>query len=90
MTSPLPESQYTHMLFPLGVSSCEQYETRLESCKDHLMQVTLDDLYKDKAIVGDVLDDDYEPVPMSSGVVRAKRAMGFWMKKSPKNEIDTT
>ena len=41
------------------------------------MQVTLDDLYKDKAIVGDVLDDDYEPVPMSSGVVRAKRAMGF-------------
>jgi hypothetical protein len=54
--------------------------------------VTLDDLYRDKSIVGDVLDDDYEPVPMASGLVRAKRAMGlFWMKKSPNNsEIDTT
>ena len=55
--------------------SCEEYEERLEKCKSELMKVTLDGLYADKSIVGDVLDLNYEPKKMASGFERAKRTL---------------
>lgn len=55
--------------------SCEEYESRLEKCKSELMKVTLDELYADKNIVGDILDSDYEPKKMASGFARAKRTL---------------
>ena len=57
--------------------SCEEYESRLEKCKSELMKVTLDELYADKKIVGDVMNPNYEPKKMGSGYERAKRTFGF-------------
>jgi hypothetical protein len=54
--------------------SCEEYESRFETaCKDDLSKVTLEDLYKDKKLVGDVLNDTYQPVIMSTVSERASR-----------------
>ena len=41
--------------------SCDEYELRLQKCKDALQGMTIDELYKDKNIVGEILDEDYEP-----------------------------
>ena len=68
-----------------ALRSCEQYEERLEKSKDALARVTLHDLYKDKSIVGNVMDNDYEPVLMSSGMARAKRALSLWTSDSKKS-----
>ena len=57
--------------------SCEEYESRLEKCKSELMKVSLDKLYADRTIVGDVLDANYEPKKMASGFQRAKQTLRF-------------
>lgn len=44
--------------------SCDEYELRIQKCKDALQQMTIDGLYKDKNIVGEILDKDYEPYMM--------------------------
>jgi hypothetical protein len=41
--------------------SCEEYELRLNEIKDVLQRVTLEDLYNDKAIIGDTLNPGYVP-----------------------------
>lgn len=41
--------------------SCDEYEARLETCKKYLCHINLDDLYRNKDIVGNVLDEDYKP-----------------------------
>jgi hypothetical protein len=58
--------------------SCEEYEQRLENSKSTLMKVTLDELYADKSIVGDILDQDYEAKKMASSYQRAKRTLGYF------------
>jgi predicted lipase len=57
--------------------SCEEYEERLQKCKSALGEVTLDELYVDKSIVGVILDEDYEPKKRDSGMQKAKRAYGY-------------
>lgn len=66
--------------------SCSEYETRLLACKDDLDTLTLDAVYRDPNIVGDVLDADYVPELMPSGAARAKRAFGFWRSTSGNSE----
>eukprot|EP00978_Attheya_sp_CCMP212_P003697 scaffold7772_cov46-Attheya_sp.AAC.1 len=53
--------------------SCEEYEERIESVKYELEKITLDDLYQDKKIVGNILDPDYKPVMMLGFKDRASR-----------------
>mmetsp|Transcript_18383 Transcript_18383/g.28385 ORF Transcript_18383/g.28385 Transcript_18383/m.28385 type:complete len:465 (-) Transcript_18383:406-1800(-) len=59
---------------------CEEYEARLQTCKKYLVNVTLDDLYNNKSIVGSVLDDDYQPeialnvVQKASKLVKTRRS----------------
>jgi len=65
--------------------SCEEYEERLEKCKSVLDGVTLDDLYADKAIVGGILDEDYEPKKRESGMKRASKMFGY-MRGSKKSD----
>ena len=62
--------------------SCEEYESRLEACKTDLKNVTLNDLYNNKGIVGNVLDPDYEPKVMLSASERVTRIAGSDMLKS--------
>ena len=50
----------------LRYHSCEEYELRINSCKDALQKVTLEDLYKDKKIVGTSMDPGYEPKLLST------------------------
>lgn len=45
---------------------CDLYEQRMENCQYDLSQVTLDQLYSDKTIVGDILNSDYQPSPRHS------------------------
>lgn len=67
--------------------SCEEYEARLEKNKEALTAVTLDDVYADKSIVGNILDEDYEPKKQQSSMERAKRAFGY-MKGSTKSSLE--
>jgi len=53
--------------------SCTEYELRLKACKKDLENKTLDDLYNDKGIIGNVLDPDYEPKVMFSATERVAR-----------------
>jgi len=46
--------------------SCEEYLERMERCQEALQNKTLDDLYQDKTIVGNVLNDDYESKMLTS------------------------
>lgn len=55
--------------------SCTEYEIRLEACKKDLENMTLDDLYNDKGIVGNVLDPGYEPKVMLSAKERVSRVV---------------
>eukprot|EP00978_Attheya_sp_CCMP212_P001974 scaffold4063_cov40-Attheya_sp.AAC.1 len=57
----------------LEFHSCEEYEERIESVKYELEKITLDDLYQDKKIVGNILDPDYKPVMMLGFKDRASR-----------------
>jgi hypothetical protein len=56
-------------------NSCCEYEERLEKCKIELSQVTLDDLYENEKIVGNMMKEEYKPALMESGMSRAIRAM---------------
>jgi hypothetical protein len=67
--------------------SCEEYERRLERCKRRLMSVTIDDLYSNKTIVGNFLDESFQPRKMDSGMDRAKRALGY-LTSSSKSQPD--
>jgi Lipase (class 3) len=58
--------------------SCEEYETRLEKCKSELMKVTLDEIYSNKDIVGDVLDHDFVPRTQPSSYERTKMVLKYW------------
>lgn len=42
------------------------------------MKITLDDLYADRSLVGDVLNKDYEPIKLPGAVARASRAIQIW------------
>ena len=54
--------------------SCEEYEARLETaCKDTLSKVTLEDLYADKKLVGETLNQNHKPATMTSVKERAAR-----------------
>ena len=59
-----------------GYHSCEEYERRLNIIRDDLMKKTLTDLYKDKTIVGNVLDPGFKPVVMTSAKERINRITG--------------
>ena len=50
----------------LRYHSCEEYELRINSCKDFLQKVTLEGLYKDTKVVGKSMDPDYEPKLLST------------------------
>lgn len=59
--------------------SCEEYEERLEENKTSMVGVTLDDLYADKSVVGNMMDKDYAPAHVSgTSFQRAARAFGVW------------
>lgn len=49
-----------------GYHSCEEYERRLNIIKDDIGSNTLSGLYKDKSIVGNILDVGYKPVVMAT------------------------
>ena len=51
----------------LRYHSCEEYEIRLNECKDVLKNITLEDLYKDKKIVGSTMNKDHVPKLMGAG-----------------------
>jgi len=53
--------------------SCEEYECRLNACNDDLKSLTLEDLYKNKNIVGETLNEDYVPEMMTSASQRISR-----------------
>jgi len=54
--------------------SCEEYEARLEiACKEALSSLTLEDLYADKKLVGDTLNETYNPVLMTSTKDKVRR-----------------
>eukprot|EP00555_Chaetoceros_dichaeta_P014941 CAMPEP_0198256354 /NCGR_PEP_ID=MMETSP1447-20131203/6289_1 /TAXON_ID=420782 /ORGANISM="Chaetoceros dichaeta, Strain CCMP1751" /LENGTH=538 /DNA_ID=CAMNT_0043942983 /DNA_START=79 /DNA_END=1695 /DNA_ORIENTATION=+ len=53
--------------------SCTEYEFRLKACKKDLENKTLDDLYNDNDIIGNVLDPEYEPKVMFSATERVGR-----------------
>jgi len=57
----------------VGYHGCGEYERRLMKCQDNLCNKTLDDLYKDKSIVGDILDEGYKPQVMTSAKERIAR-----------------
>ena len=57
--------------------SCEEYENRLQNCKDALDDRTLDDLYADKDITGVMMEAEYKPQQIKlNGYQRAARAWG--------------
>jgi len=56
--------------------SCEEYEVRLQVCKEYFESKTLNDLYSDKGIVGNVLDPNYEPKVMLTASERISRISG--------------
>ncbi len=56
-----------------GYHSCEEYERRLNEIKGDIGSKKLTDLYKDKSIVGPVLDPGYKPVIMTSATERFGR-----------------
>ena len=62
--------------------SCDEYQARLETCKHDLKDVTLNDLYNNKGIVGNLLDSDYEPKVMLSATERVSRIAGSDVLKS--------
>lgn len=70
--------------------SCEEYEFRLEKSKSILTTVTLDQLYADKKLVGDILNLDYEPKKMDSGMSRAKRAFSHFRKRASKRDSSSS
>jgi len=49
--------------------SYKEYEMRLDFCKDALSHFTIDDLYHDKDITGNIMDKDYEPTTQSFGKI---------------------
>ena len=51
----------------LRYHSCEEYEVRINECRDVLENLTLEGLYKDKSIVGDTLNPGYVPKVISPG-----------------------
>lgn len=59
----LKKSQQSEVL---RYHSCEEYELRINSCKDFLQKVTLEGLYKDTKVVGKSMDPDYEPKLLST------------------------
>ncbi len=63
----------SHITHSYILWSCEEYERRIEALEKVLDKVTLDDLYKDKSIVGDVLDANYKPEVMLSAGERISR-----------------
>lgn len=68
--------------------SCEEHESRLKACMHDLQMLTIDGLYADKTIVGNVLDKDYKPVYMTSAYARVKRIAGSnTLKQSIKEEF---
>ena len=70
----------------LFLCSCTEYEERLEKCRDGLTGITLDELYADTSIVGNMMERDY--VPKAGGVISTmKRAIGI-RAKSSSNEAD--
>lgn len=58
---PISQNQFSPIL---RIQSCEEYERRIEACKSKLANITMEDLYSDKAIVGEVLDKGYRPTVM--------------------------
>lgn len=50
----------------LRYHSCEEYEARLNACKDKLQNITLESLYKDKSVVGDTMNTNYIPSLVSA------------------------
>lgn len=59
--------------------SCEEYEKRLDDCKEILMSIKLDDLYQDTSIIGNLMSEDYEPKKEGTGgYARAKRAVDYF------------
>jgi predicted lipase len=69
--------------------SCDEYETRLETCKEALTKCTLDDLYNDKKIVGKLFAEDYRPSLMSSGMSRTFKAFSVLTRSGSKRTNST-
>mmetsp|Transcript_53 Transcript_53/g.108 ORF Transcript_53/g.108 Transcript_53/m.108 type:complete len:462 (-) Transcript_53:62-1447(-) len=69
--------------------NCEEYEARLQTCRKYLMNITLDDLYNNKNIVGNVLDGDYQPEMMLNIAQKASKLVKSRKSKKITNKISS-
>jgi len=67
--------------------SCTEYEERLVKCRSELIGITLDELYANKNVVGEMMALDY--VPKKEGLMnKTFRAMGLKKKKKGDKESE--